>query len=251
MSFGLNDFTPSEGNYISKILLPGSHTCKILDLRLEKTAYDAEQFNLVFMLEGPELGEDFVGININRLDPTKGTHKGQVATVKASAFAFKNWNWKGKDISRDETIKNFLGTFLAGVGLLEEFQALSVTATSIGELVEEVKSFICGKKDWTCAFTIAGQRYYKEGSDYPNYSLFLPKRAEGKLPYAASMSDPKFLPFNETIHITERKVTDETSSEVEGFTPPPTEMFGTPIPATAFTPASSNGTTGVNDLQLP
>ena len=49
-SFSLNNFTPSEGNFVSKILLPGTHKCRIIDLKLERPPYDRDQYNLIFRL---------------------------------------------------------------------------------------------------------------------------------------------------------------------------------------------------------
>jgi len=220
MGFSLNEFTPSEGtgNYVSKIMLPGTYTCKVKDLKLEKPPYDATQYNLVFVLEGPAIEDgDFVGLPINRLDPSRGNHKGQVANVKSQQYAYKDWEYKGKKILRDDSIQNWLGNFLKGVNMLERFQALNVTAESIEDLVAEIRSFLL-KEDLEYAFTIAGQRYYKEGSEYPSYSLYFPKKAEGKVAYAVDQDAENFLQFNEAIHVTDKKAADKpTEPGIEGF----------------------------------
>jgi hypothetical protein len=240
MSFGLNNFTPSEGNYVSKILLPGTHTCRIIDLRLEKTPYDAEQYNLIFVLEGPDLGEDFKGVDINKLDPSKGTYKGQIASVRASQYAFKDWEYKGKTIKRDDSIQSFLGVFLTQVGLLNKFQELGIEADTIDELVTNVKAFIA-KPSLTFAFTIGAQRYYKDGSEYPNYSLFLPKKSEGKYAYAKDETDPKLIEFNESVHVYEKKA-PEVTEEVTSFAPAASNVFAASAPVFQD---------NLNDLQLP
>jgi hypothetical protein len=245
MSFGLNDFKPSEGNYVSKIMLPGTHECKLLDLKLEAPPYDKSQYNLIFVLEGPDLGEDFKGLAINRLDPSKGNYKGQIASVRSGQYGYKDWVYNGKDIKRDESIQNFLGGFLTQVGLLEEFKTLGIEADTIEELVTNVKNFIVSKNT-TFAFTIAGQKYFKDGSEYPNYSLFLPKKVEGKFPFAATLEDEKLLPFNEAVHITEKGVAASTPSEiVEGFAPA-AQVFTEP-PVTQPVMFEEK----VNDLNLP
>lgn len=256
MAFSLNDFKPSENNYTSKILLPGTHMCKVLDLKLEKPPYDNTQYNLVFLLEGPAITEEgFQGIQKDRNDASKGNYAGQIASVKSSQYAFKDWDYKGKAILRDESIQMFIGTFLQQVGLLAEVQKADIHAENIEEFVAEIKYFLL-KADRTFAFTIGGQKYFKEGYDNPNYSLYLPKRNAGKFAYAATVEDPNFFVFDEEQHIYERKAAEnaDTSAEVSSFAPPAApiankafETFAAPTPA----PAENLFENNVNDLQLP
>ncbi len=224
MAFNLNDFNPTEGEYVSKVLTPGTHKCSIIDLKLEKPPYDATQYNLIFVLEGPEQEEGFEGLQINRLDPSKGNYKGQIGYVKSSQYAYKDWVYKEKPISRDSSIQSFLGTFLKQVGLLEQVQAMNISADTIEEFVEEIKVIIC-KPELVFNFTISGQKYYKEGYDKPNYSLFFPKKIEGKYAFSSDENLDKLQVFDEAVHITERKTSDNTDSAVltEGFTAAPVE----------------------------
>lgn len=224
MAFNLNDFNPAEGEYVSKVLTPGTHKCSIIDLKLEKPPYDATQYNLIFVLEGPEQEEGFEGLQINRLDPSKGNYKGQIGYVKSSQYAYKDWVYKEKPISRDSSIQSFLGTFLKQVGLLEQVQAMNISADTIEEFVEEIKVIIC-KPELVFNFTISGQKYYKEGYDKPNYSLFFPKKIEGKYAFSSDENLDKLQVFDEAVHITERKTSDTTDSAVltEGFTAAPVE----------------------------
>ena len=89
MAFSLNDFNPAEGNYVSKILLPGTHKCRIIDLKLERPPYDKDQYNLIFVLEGEEIGDGFEGIQVDRNNPARGNYKGQIASVRSGQFGFK------------------------------------------------------------------------------------------------------------------------------------------------------------------
>jgi len=241
MSFTLNDYQPSENTFVQKSLTPGTHQCTILDLKLEKTPYDAKQYNLVFTLLGPDLEEPFVGFQIDRLNPAKGNYKGQTSNVKSGQYAFKDWQYKGKDISRDESIKNYLGTFLKQLNLLDQFQGLNVDAQTIEDLVNEVKTFLI-KGNYKIYFTIAAQKYFKEGSEYPSYALYLPKRTEGKYAYANTADDAKLIPFNEEIHVvlkSTKEVSETEDTLVQGFAPE-NEVFTTPV-------FEEN----INDLQLP
>lgn len=225
MAFNLNDFNPAEGEYVSKVLTPGTHKCSIIDLKLEKPPYDATQYNLIFVLEGPEQEEGFEGLQINRLNPSKGYYKGQIGYVKSSQYAYKDWVYKEKPISRDSSIQSFLGTFLKQVGLLEKVQAMNISADTIEEFVEEIKVVIC-KPEFVFNFTIAGQKYYKEGYDKPNYSLFFPKKIEGKYAFSSDENIDKLQVFDEAVHITERKSSEATDSSAvltEGFTPAPVD----------------------------
>ena len=246
-TFSLNNYNPSEGNYVSKILLPGTHKCRIIDLKLERPPYDRDQYNLIFVLEGEEIGDGFEGIQINRLDPSKGNYKGQIASVRSGQFGFKDWVYKGKTILRDESIQNFLGSFLKQLGLLEKFQGLNIQCDTIEDLVVAIRNFIC-KPDFWLYFTIGGQKYFKDGSDYANYSLFLPKRTEGKYAYALTAEDPNFLQFNEAVHIYEKKVSEDTSEAVSEFSAAPAaqDIFND-TPA-VNTPVFDDN---VSDLQLP
>jgi len=247
MSFSLNNFSAAESTFVQKGLQPGTHQCSILDLKLEKPPYDPNQYNLVFSLMGPELGGDFEGFQINRLDPSKGNYKGQIGNVKANQYGFKDWEYKGKSISRDESIQNFLGTFLKQVNLLDQFQGQNINAESIEDLVAEIRAFLI-KGEYTFFFTLGAQRYYKDGSEYPNYALYLPKRLEGKFAYANTAEDPKLAVFNEAIHVYDKKVagavTEETATLTQGFAPA-ADVFGSPM---ASAPVFEEN---VNDLQLP
>ena len=244
-TFSLNNYNPSEGNYVSKILLPGTHKCRIVDLKLENPPYDKEQYNLIFVLEGEEIGDGFEGVQINRLDPSKGTYKGQIASVRSGQFGFKDWVYKGKTITRDDSIQSFTGSFLNQLGLLEKFKSLNIECNTIEELVMSIKNFIC-RPDFWLYFTIGGQKYYKDGSEYANYSLFLPKRTEGKYAYAMNAEDPTFLQFNEAVHVYEKKVSEANSETVSEFSAAPTSQD-------IFNPANSSPIfeDNVSDLQLP
>lgn len=242
MSFSLNNYQPTETNFVQKSLQPGTHCCTVLDLKLEKPPYDPNQYNLVFSLMGPEQGEDFVGFPINRLDPSKGNYKGQTSNVKANQYGFKDWNYNGKDISRDESIQNFLGTFLKQLNLLDQFQALNVTAETIEDLVAEVRSFLI-KGKYEIYFTIAAQKYFKEGSEYPSFALYLPKRAQGKFPFSNSQDD-KLIPFDETVHVVMKKSAEAPAADADNSASmnfaPSEQVFTTPV-----------FEQGVNDLELP
>jgi hypothetical protein len=243
MSFSLNNYSAAESTFVQKGLQPGTHLCKVLDLKLERPPYDANQYNLIFSLEGPDLGADFEGFPINRLDPSKGNHKGQTSNVKANQYGFKDWEYKGKNISRDESIQNFLGTFLKQVNLLDQFQGMDVNADTIEDLVAEVRAFLI-KGEYKFYFTLGAQKYFKEGSEYPSYALYLPKKLEGKFAYANTAEDAKFAQFNEAIHVYEKKAAEPTTGDTmndlaAGFAPA-AEVFSAPV-------FENN----INDLQLP
>lgn len=244
-TFSLNNYNPAEGNYVSKILLPGTHKCKILDIRLETPPYDTNQFNLVFFLEGEPVGDGFEGVQIDRNNPSRGNYAGQIANVRSGQYGFKDWEYKGKTIKRDDSIQNFLGTFLKQLGLLEKFQSYNIQCDTIQELVQAVKNFIC-KPDFWIYFTIGGQKYYKDNSEYPNYSLFLPKRTEGKYAYALKLEDPNLLMFNESVHVYEKKTNEDTENTVSEFSPAPADDIFNTAPTSAPTFDSN-----VDDLQLP
>jgi hypothetical protein len=155
----------------------------------------------------------------------------------------KDWEYKGKTITRDESITNFLGTFLKQLNLLDQFQGMNIDAPTIEDLVAEVRAFLI-KGGYKIYFTLAAQKYFKEGSEYPSYALYLPKRTEGKFAYANTADDAKLIPFNEDVHIVLKKTaetpqTDGNEALTAGFAPA-SEVFSAPI-------FENN----INDLQLP
>ncbi len=251
--FSLNDFEKGEGNYISKILLPGTYNCLIHDLKLEKPPYDPEQYNLIITLEGEDMGEDFQGLPVSKTDASKGNYKGQVANVRANQYGFKNWVYEGKPISRDKSIQTFLGTMLTQLNLLEDFKAENVTVESIEDLVAEIRVFLKkqNKRYW---FTIGGQKYYKEGSTYPNYSLFLPKRTDGKFAFSDENNPTKFYEFDESVHVYEKKASAESvanSESIPNFAPPVSNSIFETKPAFPAQESAPIFESNVNDLHLP
>ena len=115
---------PSEGNATPKVLQPGNHTVTINTVKLEVPAYNKDAFNVVLGVEGLDLGESFEGFWVNKDDESLGRHKGQVASVKLTQFAFADATTKtGINIKRDVELLKSLQTLCKALNCSDWFVA--------------------------------------------------------------------------------------------------------------------------------
>lgn len=182
--FKSNSFNPNAGTGSQKMMNPGTHYARVVNIALDAPPYDTNAYSVVLTLEGQDQGDDFQGIAIDKLNPALGNYRGQVAFVKSGRWPFSNYSYNGKDITRDEQIFRWVNNLAKQLGVLDRMNADNVEASSIEEYVAAVKRYIVNPELW--AFhTIGGQEYFNEGYDKPNYRLFYPK-AEGKaFPFSA------------------------------------------------------------------
>jgi hypothetical protein len=256
--FNVNNFNPNAGNNIPKVLNPGSHIARIVNLYLDTPPFDKNALFVNTVIEGQPQPEGFEGILIDKENPSKGRYQGQIATVKSGRFAFSTFTYQGREIQRDEQVFKFIMNLATQLNVLDAVQKANINVSTIGEFVEVVKPYLIN--NWAF-FTIAGQEYYAEGYDKPNYRLFFPKPSKGNFPFSALKDEnkviQKFIKFNADDHILIAKKEDHTET-VDSFAPadtlftsstPPVEsnnLFGAPAsqPAPAA-PAQED------DLDLP
>lgn len=204
MGFNSNEYTHSTGGQ-EKILSPGEHYCRIIDIKLDAPSFKPEGYFLSLMLEGPNMGEGFEGILFDKDNPDAGAYQGKIATINAGRYPFSTFEYKGKTIERDEQIFNWVNALATQLDVLTAIQAAKISAKTIEEYVEKVKPFLINPELWA-TFTVAGREYYKEGYDRPNYNLFFPKKSGKNYPYSAlenSDNEPllNLLRYNEESHI--------------------------------------------------
>jgi hypothetical protein len=226
--FQANNFNPNaKGSSIPKVLNPGSHIARVVNVYLDEPAYQAGKgtYFVNILLEGQKQEEGFEGIAIDKNNPAMGRYQGQIATVKSGRFPYSTYDFKRTDgsvvtITRDEQIFRFLMNLCMQLNVLESVQNDGVTGANIEEFVENVKPYLINK--WAF-FTIAGQEYFTEGYEKPNYRLFFPKNDNKNFPFSALKDQngvvQNFMKFDDTKHIVAAKKEQVPAESVDSFAP--------------------------------
>lgn len=213
---------PVAGSSLSKKLEPGNVKCTITGIKLQKNQFDKKRVDpeyLMLILEGPDLGAGFEGFLLDKDNPEKGAHKGQVAWVKASEWAFSDGTTKtGVEIKKDNEILRYIKHICQQADCMKWFDKQDGKHETIQSFVEQLDKDqpFKGKEINVC---IAG-RQYKDKKDYMQWDLFLPKFVGKSIPLedaSVPETDSKLIKFNEALHV--KKIA-------------PVESFGNDIPAT-------------------
>jgi hypothetical protein len=216
-TFKSADFKPATGAGIPKLLNPGTHYCRIVDITLDEPPYKKDAYFINLKLEGEDRGDDFQGIDIDKSNPTLGKYRGQVAYVKSGQYAFSTYTFDGKVIERDQQIFRWVNNLARQMGVLDKMNAKGVEADTIEDYVMEVRKYLIDPELWG-HFTIAGKEYFNEGYSNPNYRLFFPKSIKLTHPFSAIEDEDKnptnFIAFNAETHIL--KDTEGAAKKEEG-----------------------------------
>lgn len=204
--FTSNNFKESNHS-AAKVISVGTTVCRILNIELQHQAYDPEQFNLVFMLETRPVGGDFVGMDKDKNDLSKGKYEGRIGLyIKNGQYAFKTYEYQGKVIDRDQQIFNWITSMCKQLGVIDAMNAEGKSFDNIEDYVAFCKAHLV-KPDLYAAFTIGGKEYYKEGQDRPNVRMYFPKMHNKQYPYALVDADDNvvapdtFLVFDKAAHV--------------------------------------------------
>jgi hypothetical protein len=228
--FKSSDFNENQaGSGVQKIINPGEHYCKVVDMRLEAPPFDKDAYNIILTIETKE--DDFEGLPKDRNNPSLGNYEGKIGTVKVKQYPFSTYNYGGKEITRDSQIFNWINMFAKNLGVFDKFK---IEAESIEDYFNDARTIILRSQVYAY-YTVAGKEYYKDGYDKPNYNLFLPKPVDRVYPYNVSYDN--LLKFDENIHIIK---TENSNNE----------------PVTSFEPEVENVAalfvdTPIGDLDLP
>ena len=217
--FNSKNFNPSAGSSMPKIMNPGTHYARIVDMRLDAPPYKADSYFVVLQLEGVDQGDSFVGLPIDKTNPSLGNYRGQIANVRSGRYSFSDYTYDGRQITRDEQIFRWVNNLAKQMGVLEKMNADNVEAETIEDYVAIVRRYLVNPELWGY-FTIGGQEYYTEGYDRPNYRLMFPK-PEGKLfPFSALEDEDRkpanLIAYDAAKHIIAAKQ-DEPAEAVAGF----------------------------------
>jgi len=244
--FKASNFNPNAGSNVPKILTPGTHFCRIIEMKLDTPPYDASAYSINLLLEGTDRGDDFQGVAIDKNRPDLGTYRGQIANVRSGRYPFSTYTYQGKEIQRDEQIFRWVNNLAKQMGVLDKMNSDGVEAETIEDYVAAVAKYLTDPELWGY-FTIGGQEYFTDGYDKPNYRMFFPKQ-EGKLfPYSALENDDRqplnLLPFDREKHIIADKNRPQESAveSVSGF-----GGQADPLGGLGTAPSA-----GLGDLQLP
>ena len=193
--------TKEEGS-ILKNLRPGNEKCIINSVELKDSRFNAGELELILNLEGPDLGKEFVGFQIDREDPSKGNHKGQTARVKASYWAFKDSTTKkGIEIKRDEEIMKFVKQLCDSLDITKWFVDQDEKHDTIQQFVEAFNT----EKPFAnkpMNYCICGKEYINK-KGYKDYELYLPKFSSAGKPFHKDAA--KVVIFNVDDHIIKAK----------------------------------------------
>lgn len=197
---------PSEGSSVPKVLQPGNHTVTVNTVKLDTPPYNKDAVNIVLGLEGPDMGESFEGFWISKDNESLGRHKGQVASVKLSQYAFADGTTKsGITVKRDVELLKALQTLCKSLKCDDWLLAQNNNHETMEDLFAQFaddKPF-AGKQLYCC---IAGSEYTnKQG--YTNFDLFFPRTPRGSYAYEiAGTKASQVVFFDEEQHIRRKKV---------------------------------------------
>ncbi len=197
MAFKSEEFVPQVTT--PKLLGPGTHTARVVDIQLQTPPYDKTMRTLNFKLEGTPEPTGFEGIDVDKTNPSLGKYEGRIAFVNNGAYSFKEWTTpRGELLTVDTQIYRYINNIARNLGVLEQIQKDKFEANTIEEYVAGIKKYICDPELWGY-FTIAGKEYFTEGYKNPNYKMFFPKYENRKS--AVALTEEGVIPFNKEKHI--------------------------------------------------
>jgi hypothetical protein len=202
---------PKEG--VAKTLKPGNVSAKINSIKLEPIKWKEGAYNIVLNLEGPDLGDDFEGFQIDKDRPELGKARGQVGRVKADKWPFSDGTTKsGIVIERDVEMLKFIKSLCRSIGKLNWFEGVDNKYDTIEDFIKAFDNDAPFRNVWL-NWCICGKEYTGKGG-YTNYDLYLPKATKQGIPFEMEQVESgKVIQFNPEVHIEkERK-----SAPVESF----------------------------------
>jgi hypothetical protein len=223
-----NDYSESTSR-ISPFFNPGSYNVRILGISLEHPAWDKSKTgaerHIKILVEGPEITEEgFEGCLIDRNHPELGNYVGQIATIQAGQWSFKDFTTRaGKFIPRDNQIGNWVCNFARLIGKFEEIK--TIKDNDIEEWIDDASDILANT---LIAVTFGGQEY-KNSKGYSAFSMYFPK-PEGMLyPYANASYSPEvmaksFLKFHEKYNLPIYVKKEEAVTSFAGKSEPVPDM---------------------------
>ena len=219
---GISTTDIPQGGGIPKLIQPSNVSAKIMKIYLDRPDFLKNgEYNLVMLLETPSLGDSFEGFYVDKDNPSKGRHKGQIGRVKAAEYAFSDGETKsGIKVERDREIMKFLQDLVKALGKKAEawFKAQDKKHDTIELFVEQFEKDK-PYKDVFLNWCIAGKEYEGKGG-YTNYDLFLPRRSKDGVPFESdgvATEESRLYVFDKEKHVKKKKASKGVSNfEGEG-----------------------------------
>jgi hypothetical protein len=205
MSEKLKTSDIKTGGGVPKLLQPGNNVCKITKVELKEFKFKPGSYELILNMEGPDLGAGFEGFFIDKANESLGKHKGQIANVKATEWAFVDGTTKGGIvIKRDTEIMKFIMNLCKSIDGEVWWKGTDNRFDTIEDMVSAFNSEAPFKDKWLNV-CLAGNEYDKNG--YPAYALHLPKFSKDGVPHEKAGTTPsKVAKFNPSTHIKKKEV---------------------------------------------
>ena len=221
MTWKIEDFKENGGKFVSKIIQPGTHLCRIIDVEVAAPAYDQNKLQVNFLMETEPIGGDFEGVLIDKNDPKKGSYQGQIGYVKNGQYAFGDWvTPSGEKRYANNEACDFIARLCVSLGVWDAVKVEPKLRNGVtaAELAEVAKKHICNPNLWAY-YTIGGVEKWQDGYDYPNYYLHFVKYQNRK--NYVSLKKDGVVPFDEDVHIIKRdkgvSVNNNTTTDIPTF----------------------------------
>lgn len=174
------------------MLSPGNHKIKILSAELRTDGQFGDRISL--LTESEPVEGNFLGMLINKNDPTGPRYKGRVGYIELSKWPYKDWTGAHGSIYRDEEMIRALGLLCRGLGISKWYESKDCTADELVNAFIQEQPF----KDIFFYCVIAGREYIKD--TYTNYNLYFPAN-DRNLGDAFSLNKDRVQKFFESSHI--------------------------------------------------
>lgn len=211
----VKDLPDSTGGGVPKTLQPGNVLIKINSIELRKEPFEGNPYNLILNCEGPDMGPEFEGFQINKDRPELGKAKGQVGRVRATEYAFSDRTVGDKQISRDRDILKWVQSFCKALGISDWFLAQDEKHDTIQDFVNQLNMDKPFEDIWVNS-CLAGKSY-TNAQGFLNYDLFLPWFSAKAVPLELENAEPsKIIKFSEEMHIKSGKKKPAVVDEFSG-----------------------------------
>lgn len=191
----------SEGNGMPKVITPGNYKVKVNKLELKQYSFMENDDGYYLQLEvETEPLENFEGFFIDKDDESLGRYAGQIGTVKANQYYYKDTTLpSGTEIKRDMEILKFVKN------LCKETDCLSWFEKDADGKFDTIEEFIKGFsqeapfKDKWLDICVGGKEYYKNNG-YIGYDMYFVKYKKGVKGFAKAGSGNVHV-YNEDEHL--------------------------------------------------
>jgi hypothetical protein len=190
-----------EGSGMPKVITPGNHKVKVNKLQLKQYSFMEKDNGYYLQLEvETEPLDNFEGFFIDKDDESLGRYAGQIGTVKANQYYYKDTTLpSGTEINRDMEILKFIKNLCKETDCLSWFEKdADGKFDTIEEFVQGFSSEAPFKDKWLDV-CVGGKEYYKNNG-YIGYDMHFVKYKKGVKGFAKAGSTNVHV-YNEDDHL--------------------------------------------------